>query len=673
MYDERTLSLCVSVKSYQGKDMLYRVADLNDENELVPFFTDPSLPREGDNKNMIYSNPRDKQVEGSIYFWKWHIDGSRDISDIDTSGLSWIEYIRIGNISSLEELQLALFNGIDMELEPNRKYLIEYSRNNKYCLCVSCKASDFKRHMDEYVLIDNIYRLDCYEISNDRIYDINTNYLPKFNKRFYSHLDLPVKAGTVLVRTPADTVRQAILKRISRCTEGFSKADKRSISEFVRKLSSETIVGHIADECRCTIEEAEEYMAVFVHSCEKHFADDDFTSSTLLHLLEYNSEIGMKYQETIRAEWERQNAEKIEEADTKIKSAWDNLESDRMKIQSETVEAQKRLDAIRVECEVYDKEKTNTVAAIGELKKVYDKQINLADEVAQKIRDKMAGAENDLSSFLAEYALFFNKNSNSIIKQPSFGAIEIGKTITEDPETITTATELFEYLRENLEAVGVDKIFGSALAAYLLAAYFERIPLTIAGYGADFIIDAVSATLYNKSVDRLLVKVGADIAFPTKPDILAVHNGFGSMAKILNSTNSYLYFVAQTSEELLLEPRSGYNYALPLYTEYFITDNRMDDLYGTISDVKFDFRGKERKPSFPEHIVPILAYRNYQRLLGTTVKLHGDITNGDLLLLTALPLMLSLGKKEELIELLSSLALSDNEKAELYRRIGESE
>ena len=670
MNDDRILSLCVSVKSHQGKDMLYRIADVSENNELIKFFYNSALPREDiSNRNMIFSNPRETQAEGTVAFWEWHSDGDRQFSYIDHSGISFIEYIRVDGVSTIEELRIAFLDGINIEPASNQRYLVEFSREDDICLCVLCKSSDFVLLRDNYVLIDSIYRLDYYEITSDSILDINTNYLPKFNKRIYCHLELPEKVGTILVRTPADTVRQAILKRIARCTEGFSKPDKRIISEFIRNLTSETIVGHIAEECRCSLEDAHEYIGEFAKICERYFSENDFTSSVLLHLLEYNGEIGMKYQETIRAEWESQNAEKISAANTHVKNIMDNLETDRTRILSEAQEAQNRLDSLLIEYEEYEKEKTEVIAILSELKKDYDNKLSLADEVAQKMREKIASAENDLSSFLSEYAMF----SNNKIEQPAIKTTEIGNVVTEDPEAVTDATELFEYLKENLEAVGVDKIYCAALAAYLLAAHFERIPLTIAGYGADLIIDAVSATLYNKSADRLFVEVGAENIPSAMSSILAVHNGFGSMARVLSSSESYVFFVAQTSEELMLEPRSVYNYALPLYTEYFITDNHIDDLYGSISTVKFDFSGKEQKPSFPEHLIPMLAYRNYKRLLGTTVEIHTEITKGEILLLTTLPLMLSLGKKDELIELLSSLGLSDNDKSELYRRIGENE
>ena len=674
MNDERILSLCVSVVDSQGRNMLFRVADVNEGKKLVPFFFDSSLQRGGENTNMVFSNPRETQPDGTITFWNWHSpDGYRQLSYIDDAGTTWFEYVRLKDISSTEDLHLAFSNGLDIDLAPNRQYLIEFSLKDKLCSCVHCKSSDFTLIRDKYVLIDNIYHLDYYEVSSDDIFDIRTNYLPGLEKKFYSHLKLPEKTGTILVRTPADTVKQAIQKRIGRCTEGFSKGDKRVISEFVKNLSSETIIKHIADECRCSVEEAQEYIDEFVRVCERYFSEDDFTSSVLLHLVEYNSNIGTKYQEAVKAEWERQNVARIDEANAEVWRIMDVLETEREKINAELAEAKKRLEELLYECEEYERVKAESEAAVVRIQKEYDEKLSLADDVAQKVRNKISEVKSDLSSFLSEYALFTGVNNIGFQREQNKTYKEHGNKITETPETIVEKREIYEYLKENLEAVGVDKSRCSSLGAYLLSAYFKNIPLIIAGYGSELIIDAVSATLYNKEADKIVIEDNNAIIEKMESKVLAVHNGFGSMTRVLSSVNGYVYFVSQTSEELVLEPRSTYNYALPLFSEYFITDKQNDELYGTISDVQDYISGKERKPNFPDYIVPLLAYKNYKRLLGLATEIYGDITPYDITLLTTLPIMLSLNKREELLELLSSMDLSDKDKVELYKRIGEKE
>ena len=674
MDNDNILSLCVSVIINSGQARLLRIADL-EHDELIPYNIDYAVQRGGTNVDLIFHPDISITAEGTISFWEWYSpDGVRQLSyHCKDTKVSWIEHIRLDSVSSAEELRVALFNDIGAELTLDHDYLIEFS-NNSYNIsrCVYCKSDDFILRNNKYILRDNLYLLDYFEISYSDIHDIRTNHIPKMNKRYYGYLGLPQKSGSLLVRSPADTVKQAIQKRIQRCTEGFSKADKKTISDFVRNLTTESIVKHIADECRCTIEDAHEYIVEFITVCERYFADDDIASSVLLHLIEYNSEIGKKYQEEVQEEWERQNAERIACAKAEEKRVTDRIEMECQKADSELSATKNRLDDLLLECEEYEKLKLDIETNANELQKEYDYNLSVADGIAKQVRDKIAAAKSDLSAFFAEYTLFAGERSFTSTQITGSSDVVVGNLITEAPEIITDVNELLDCLKENLNAVGVDKLHCSALGAYLLAAYFARVPLTIAGYGAEAIINAVSATLCNKEADKIYAVTGSLIVENMDSDIVAVYNGFCSMGNILSSAkSSYFYFVSQTSEELMLEPRSSYNYALPIFTEYFITDHTNGDLFGTICDVRYSGGDKVQKPYFPTYIVPPLAFNNYKTLLGMSAKLYNNITPYHIHLLTTLPIMLSLNKREELLELLSSATLSDKDKEKIYMHMGE--
>ncbi len=677
MYNNKIVSLCASVINSQGKDMLFRIADLSESNELVPFYFDSSLPRDAENTNSIHPNPWEVQPEGTITFWEWYVqDGTQQRSFLNKdSKLIWIEHIRLEGVYSLEQLRIAMFDGIDVELSSDHDYLIEFSNDsNGISHCIYCKSNDFTLRGGKYVLCDDIYRLDRYEILNNDIHEIRAHFLPKLNKRYYGYRELPQKCGSVLVRTPADTVKRAIQKRIKRCTEGFSKSDKNIISEFIKTLSNDDIVNHIANECRCTMDEAKEYIDEFVKTCERYFAEEDFTSSVLLHLVEYSSDIGKKYQDAVRLEWELENSEQIDCANSELARVKENIETERRKAQEELSIAKKRLDDLFIECEEYEEMRAELESKLSEIKKEYDSKLTIADDITKQVRNKITAAKSDLATFFAEYALFSGEHSVNLTHTAYYCDTVIGKSINENPDTITDLKELLEILDENLEAVGVDKSLCSALSAYILAACFAKIPLIIAGYGADSIINAVSATLYNKDTDIIFVTSNKVVGEKSEYGVVAIHNGFCSMGNIINSLElSHVYFVSQTSEELMLEPRSVYNYALPIFTEYFVTGNSNNKMYGTISNVNYGHNGKELKPFFPKHILPPLAFNNYKKLLGIAKDLYNDITPYEFHLLTTLPVMLSLGKRDDLLELLSTSKLSDKEKGQIYELIGEKQ
>ncbi|GHU55272.1 hypothetical protein AGMMS49975_16850 [Clostridia bacterium] len=181
MDNGKILSLCISIIWHKGEPRLFRIADIVD-NELIPFKTDYSQRSGGTNTNIIFKWPKDIPVEGTISFWEWHMDDWRQLADI-RHDLHWIEHVRLPKITSLEELQLALFNGIDLEFSSDHKCLLEFS-NQGINQCVCCDSSDFKRKGDRWFLSDKTYWLDSYEIADCDIIEIKTPHLPNIN-RFY--------------------------------------------------------------------------------------------------------------------------------------------------------------------------------------------------------------------------------------------------------------------------------------------------------------------------------------------------------------------------------------------------------------------------------------------------------------------------------------------------------
>ncbi|GHU55264.1 hypothetical protein AGMMS49975_16830 [Clostridia bacterium] len=363
----------------------------------------------------------------------------------------------------------------------------------------------------------------------------------------------------------------------------------------------------------------------------------------MLHLVEHNAEIGQKFQRAVKDEWERKNSQLIEEFSKK----------------------EERLSDLCAECDEMEKLKT-------EIANEYESKVHLSENITEQVRGKIADAKGDLASFFAEYFLFCGESSTEINDASS---VFFGSSIDENPEEHTDIKYIFEVLKENLKSAGVaDKRLCSALSAYMLSAYIIHVPLIFAGFGANAIIDALSATIFNKTADKIVVKDNMFDNKALKPEIIAVHNGFGCMNLILNiAKSSYICFVAQTSEELSIEPRSMCNYALPVFTEYFLSSNETDDFYGTLSSIKYNEKRKGRAPIFPAYVLPVLAFQNCKMLLGITSDIHKEISEYEMLLLQTLPVMISLNKREELVELLSAVNLSDKDKIEIYKLMGEKQ
>ena len=85
-----------------------------------------------------------------------------------------------------------------------------------------------------------------------------------------------------------------------------------------------------------------------------------------------------------------------------------------------------------------------------------------------------------------------------------------------------------------------------ALTAYILAAYFIKKPLIIAGYGATLLLDALSATLNNRKAIQIYELKNLDeqeLKQLPAESIIGLHNAFDmTLINKLVSENTHLYF-----------------------------------------------------------------------------------------------------------------------------------
>lgn len=650
---DKLLSLCLAVIRGEGYLRLLRIADV-EEGELKPYHQVYSPRYSGTNTQYIYPNPNEPIVEGEIGFWSWYSpDGERQLSYRDMSN-RWIDVLRIDNVTDTESLRLAFFDGIDIDIE--RRYLIEFAVYDNVSQCVYCDSSCFRSMNNKYVLKDDIYSLRTYGIPKDDVHPIRTTDLPDSSMNYYGYMVLPESIGSFLVRTPIETVRKAIRARINKCTDGFSKQEKAIIRRFVSESANEIVVNSIVAECKCSTEEAQQYLEEFIKHCEEHFTADDFDESVMLRLVSSDSEIGLKYKKAIHKDWESQNAALIETVDKEYRLAKENR--DRIYTEIE-------------ELEVLAKEVSENFEAV---KKDYSDNVKLADGIAGEIRSRIATATEDLSKFLAQYSLFLptakrTGNSEKILYYVR------GTDINSEPDE-TKQIEILDNLKENLEAIGVkDRSKCAALGAYMLAAYSLRVPLIIAGFGAELIADALSATLFNRTSDKIYAGNVFEHISVDSDRIVIVYDGFGIMNKVVSSFGKqFVCFLAQTSEELFIEPRSLYNYALPIFADYYISyEQDPDGIYGAIFKGDINYVARERKTKIPNGVLPPFALNRLNKLVGTATELYSDLTEYDTYSLAVMPIMLSVSKRDELIEMIQSSSFSDGEKTLLFELMGETQ
>jgi len=133
----------------------------------------------------------------------------------------------------------------------------------------------------------------------------------------------------------------------------------------------------------------------------------------------------------------------------------------------------------------------------------------------------------------------------------------------------------------------------------------------------------------------------------------------------------YICFILPTSEELAIEPRGIYNYALPVFTDFFIQSTSEDEYIGCICNAKLEKAKAACTNSLPNYTLPPFALRQCKKLAEVAAGINGSINAFDLFLLQTVPIMMSLGFRESLMDLIASSSLSEKEKKYLNVLIGE--
>lgn len=671
MNEDRITSLCVSVVTRSGNPHLYRIADVK-EDSLVPFEIDTTREQNHYNINLIFHPAKAIPGEGTVGFWDWKSVWESDRYkpySYPNNTMRWIEYVHIDEVTNIHSLKKLLLTGID-RIDASHDYLFEFERvNDTERACIYCKGLDFNISTGlnkKATLKNDVYNLNVYIISIKDVGQFHTRYLPGFSFNYYKKLSLGECEHTEITRIPEAIVRDVILSHIKKYTPDLSKSERATIRRFLGFISNNSLEESIAATCKCDIQTARAYLNEFVQNCETYFNCDDFDAQLLTRLIESNSKIAETFQNMVQKSWELENILSLQKAN-----------EDLSKVKIQIMNESDNLAKIQADCAVLNQTKSDLETKITELHQKYAQQLQTAESIVSQVREKIKIAEGDAASFFAEYVLFTSNGSAASASKTNIDII-FGQKIYDDPGRIKSVSELYDCLKENLNIAGVGKERCSALAAYLLAAYAARTPLIFAGYGADALLDALSATMANKTAHRVYYSQEFSIDLIAKiprAEIVAVHDAFqgGAIDRLSSPTLSpYTCFVSLTSEELAIEPRGIYNYALPLFTEYFIEAVTDGEFEGYVCNVKPEKKLGVNYVSLPEHILSPFALGRCKELAGIAAGIaNSNISVFDLFLLQTMPIMLSLGHREALLELISASSLSDKEKKQIFTLMGE--
>lgn len=299
----------------------------------------------------------------------------------------------------------------------------------------------------------------------------------------------------------------------------------------------------------------------------------------------------------------------------------------------------------------------------------------LALDVDQKVKQRIADSREDAAEFIASMAFSFpyaieqgtenikRKQNTSISGKVSRELFFEGEKIEEENlECFSDWKEAILLIEEELASAGVDNKMCPGLATFLFVSWKNNTSVLLAGPNAIEIIDAFSAAVTGKVADKIKcsgcyekINEIADIS----GHIIAVTNvlhgdWIDHIPEMLSDKNNYYIFTNAFSEDLSIEPKGLYNYMLPIFTEFLVSEKAKNQYYGGIpaqnyEDIKCGNVSTSYKKLFEKNASGKLFVTQVQGVLGDMSKVAGYKADWDYLY-AIVPFMIAIGKKDDLLE-----------------------
>lgn len=666
MYYENICSLCITTIKKNGSYSLFRIADL-ENGKFTPFRLNENLDYGGQNVNFIY-NPNIREA-GKIGIWEWECKSDIRQFSYANNNFKWIEYRQLVFANSLGDVVNTLLSGIE-NIETDHDYLFTYVSDNriigqKNIECLFVRGVDFQIQNNLAILKDKISYLMVYWIDVNDIKTISPKYLTNNLKHYYCYIDLPKPHNKIYIKNKLQIIKELIKAEINKTyVINGTNSDRKAVRNFLDLLPDSPLADSLAKQLNCNLDEAETYVTDFLQCCEKYFACEDYNSEIMKRLIACDVEIAEQFKVMVQENWHKENIALIENADNELKLK------------------QKELEQLQDNIEKLAEQENAKVNKIAELEAACKTMRQTVSDIESEVQKRIIAAQQDIAHFFSEYSMFmpYNANINSNSNTNS-NKLKIVDTISDTPQEAVYLLDLFDCLSDNIETIGVDEEKCKALTAYILAAYFIKKPLIIAGYGATLLLDALSATLNNRKAIQIYELKNLDeqeLKQLPAESIIGLHNAFDiTLINKLVSENTHLYFsiISPTIEELAIEPRGMYSYALPLFAEYFIKSEPVSDLEGCLNSFSYTSKklitDKTIKKLIPDYLLPEYAKRQCVRLMSIAKEIYNDINIVDMLAIQVLPLMRLLKGIENTHNYIDKLKLTDNEKLYLQQLVGD--
>lgn len=591
--DYQYVSLCEVVYSgYNNQKWLMRLADIK-EGILETFNCQEDQPKYFGNRNRLFLKDGPTEVK-TVGVWKWNAgpnnsDPSKDFVQISFNReIMPAEVITIPNCESSEQLLNSLKAGCTAEITAVRTIFAACLSKGQY-IGFLCKKHDLEQDGSVVKLKKDVITIPFYNFEDKDVIQLSNG------KVYFKRINIGMPVEVVKVKNSFEIVKSVIMSRNSWALfkqSGKTRSEWRIIKDFLENMDTTTIVEDIAQTAKCDIVDAEKFLDKFCEQAKEYIEGVTIEDSLVAAVVYANNEMMERCKKLVTEDWNREHQLEIEKAQKNLQELEQQIQSVKDKSAREQQDADNQLA----------KTKKQQDLLLTSLKKIEDDiamKEKLADEVEKNVAEKIRQAQDNASQFIADFAFISQARATNsmdrVIERKTTNVFQIdyqsGKCLrlNEDWES-SNWEELLETIAEALEDTGVNRRYSKPLAAYMYASFLADSPLMIIGPSASNIVDAFSGAMfgctagileceesYNSEVVKKCYESGDRVVKIINP---FNHNWIARIPDIVKHSDIFFIAVYPYSEDVQIEPKSMFNYMLPVFTEIFIDKEPIRDIQG---------------------------------------------------------------------------------------------
>lgn len=549
-------SLCVILENNGRSPYLKRISDVKD-GVILGCFAENTPPRDrihGESRNGI----------GHYGVWNWTVEANRmDPNRLFFKGkeneayqLTQIIWTHAVNLNDLLSMLIHGFPSAE-ELVGTRIFFAMPDKDG-IIQAICCNMSQLATYSGQYKLNSGVRTLPVYHFRENMVFSTSTYC-------FYRSFVLDEADTYLYVTNPLEIVKNLFLQRIKWAdmkSNGFTKNEYQHVQKVIREMKVADFYDEVGEACQCSREEAKKLVDLFIEKSDGHIHSDDISSRVIADIIQHNSEVKQKAEKVAQDLWENDHQEQMdakEKLDRKIADGRQKLED----VMSEKESLQREYDM---------------------LLDTYKQKENLAGQIEAKVNARIDHARTQAADFISDMLMNYGLQQNISSKEADVIPDEttVSKLYHEGALNPNVEEEYSSYddfigaLSDQLYNAGISDDFADPMAAYLYAAYVNRIPLILSGSNGQDIAKSFSAAYANTmpgvlNMDGDFDAEAMDSCLHGDDEIVVVNHPFNSswmpyLPDLLAAKDKFVLLNLPYPEDLVLNSKEILNMALPLIT-----------------------------------------------------------------------------------------------------------